>query len=159
MLNNCLSGEQMSLVRQVIGEGRPVCFQIKGWSMHPFMVDGDIVEVRKFQPLDVRLGDVIVFDPGNGSLLVHRVIKVQKDKDGIRLLPQGDAASAPDGWMSQEQVLARVTARKRNHNIKRIESPWERWIGYCMARCLPMLKFVFIRASSLVRHGIQEDQV
>jgi hypothetical protein len=127
--------------------------------MRPFMVDGDIVEARKFQPLHVRLGDVIVFDPGNGSLLVHRVIKVQKDNHRIRLLLQGDAAAAPDGWMSPEQVLARVTARKRNHDIKRIDSPWERWIGYWMARCLPMLKFVFFRASSLVRHGIQEDQV
>ncbi len=154
LLDLSLSREQASLIRQVLDQDITVWFNIQGCSMRPILVAGDVVETRSIQPQDLHLGDVVVYDPGRGSLLVHRVIKIQNGTRDRRLLLQGDAVVVPDEWIRPDQVIARVTARKRKQLTKRMDSSWERWVGYWKARLLPVVKSVYVRVHSLSRHGV-----
>ena len=63
------------LMQAVLDRGRPFRFRARGWSMAPFIRDGDVIMVA---PLDQKLpalGAVVAFiRPNAGNLVVHRII-------------------------------------------------------------------------------------
>ncbi len=71
---------------------------------------GSVVLVRRVPISDLRVGDVITYDPPPSAdvdgLLTHRVIWI----DGTHLQTQGDAEVGPDPWLVplDEPVMQRV---------------------------------------------------
>jgi signal peptidase I len=57
-------------------------FVIVGVSMNPVLFEGDIVMVEPLEFENVVINDVIVFEH-RGSLIAHRVIKINKDGNFI----------------------------------------------------------------------------
>lgn len=101
------------LAAQVLEAGSRLRFQAHGSSMHPFIQDGDTVEVMAVPPCDLRPGQVVLCRLNNGRLVVHRVLKVKPDG----LLVQGDALLYPDGLVSFSAVLGRVISLERGSNL------------------------------------------
>jgi hypothetical protein len=79
--------------------------------MAPFIRDGDVITVSPLGGAPVRLGEVVAFlHPVAKKLVVHRVI-TRRD---TAMLIQGDGiADGPDGLVSLERVLGRVTCVER----------------------------------------------
>lgn len=60
-----------------------------GQSMLPTLADGMSVEVRGCQASEVRPADIILYRR-SGQPIIHRVINIQKDSDGIVFVTKGD---------------------------------------------------------------------
>lgn len=105
-----LSGPALrAFLGDVLARGVPFRFRARGMSMDPFIRDGDVITVV---PLHARprLGDVIACThPGNGRLMVHRVVAA--GQDGLVL--RGDANDAADGAVAWGEVLGAVSAVQR----------------------------------------------
>ncbi len=107
-----LSGQALlELMRAVLARGLPFRFCARGWSMAPFIRDGDVITVSPLQQAP-GFGEVVAFvRPGTESLVVHRVVA----RHGAASLVQGDAESEDADWpVLQESLLGRVTRVERN---------------------------------------------
>lgn len=61
-------------------------------SMWPTLKRGDLVVVKGIDESAVSVGDIVVYESGTGTMVIHRVITV----DGQTLVTQGDANGEPD---------------------------------------------------------------
>jgi len=86
---------------RTFGEAR---LPVNGASMLPTQWPGDLLEVRRTDPAEIRLGDLVVFDR-HGRLIAHRVIA-----DSPVTLTQGDRLRHPDAPLSGGEILGCVTA-------------------------------------------------
>lgn len=76
---------------------------VQSGSMDPAIPRGAAVIVTPQSFGDIRVGQIIVYDPptpGN-SLLVHRVVEVARSGDTVRVRTRGDANPADDPWTAE----------------------------------------------------------
>jgi hypothetical protein len=107
-----LSGPALlELMRAVLDRDAAFRFRARGWSMAPFIRDGDVITVAPLQGALPRVGEVVAFvRPGAENLVVHRVVA----RRGTASLIQGDAVAAyKDGAVPVENLLGRVTRVER----------------------------------------------
>ena len=108
-----ISGHALSeLMRAVLAKGVPFRFCARGWSMAPFIRDGDVITVVPLQRAEPGVGQVVAFTrPGEGNVVVHRVVA----RRGSDSLIQGDAVSGcTDGIIPPENLLGRLERIERN---------------------------------------------
>jgi hypothetical protein len=108
----CLSSHQLEkIMKGVLSKGACFRFQGKGFSMSPFIKDGDVLTIAPVQRSVSRFGDVVVFThPSTGKLIIHRII----GKRAGSYLTKGDNAPEEDGMISREAIMGRVTTVERN---------------------------------------------
>lgn len=107
----CFSSERLAeLMQSCLAVGNPFSFQAKGFSMSPFIKEGDEVTVSPLPDTGVDFGQVAAFKPaGNNGLAIHRVIGTRNDG----YLLKGDNLVDPDGFVPRENLLGVVTAIRR----------------------------------------------
>ncbi len=102
---------RLELLKAVTERGRPFRFRAPGFSMHPFIRNGDIITIAPLPPGRPGPGDVVAFvRPGTGKLVVHRVVG---RTDGGYLI-RGDNNDEPDGLIPAESVLGIVVRVEHN---------------------------------------------
>lgn len=106
-----LSGSALlELLRAVLHKGKSFRFRAKGFSMSPFVRDGDVITVSPLSGASLRFGHVVAFiDPGTGKLVVHRVV----GRCGGAWFIQGDNIAENDGLIPEANLLGRVTRIER----------------------------------------------
>ncbi|MCL4532399.1 MAG: S24/S26 family peptidase, partial [Actinobacteria bacterium] len=78
------------LMRAVLEKGAPFRFRARGWSMVPFILDGDVITVAPLPGGLPRMGDVVAFvRRETGKVVVHRIIA----RRGDAWLTKGDNSS------------------------------------------------------------------
>jgi signal peptidase I len=80
-------------------------------SMQPALSPGDLVVVRPMPADDIRVGDVITFQPvsDDPTLVTHRVVGVTLGSAGVAgFTTQGDDNNAADAPIVADQVKGRV---------------------------------------------------
>ena len=102
----------IELMQAALAKGAPFRFRAKGWSMAPFIRDGDVICVTPLPEAGPAVGEVVAFIRAeSGQLLVHRVIARERGAYTI----QGDnAPGAADATVLREDMLGRVTQITRN---------------------------------------------
>jgi len=114
----------IELMREVLGKELPFRFQARGWSMSPFIRDGDVITVAPLLKTRPGLGEVVAFiHPETAHPVVHRI--VARKETGWMI--QGDNLGPPhDGLVPPANILGRVT---------RIERQGRRvWLGLGLER-------------------------
>lgn len=114
----CLSRAALAeLMQAVLARGQPFRFRAGGWSMAPFVRDGDTLCVAPLRRAP-RVGDVVAFArPGRGGVVVHRVV----GRCGAAYLLQGDGLPGDgDGAIPRACILGRVTRVERNGSAVRL---------------------------------------
>jgi hypothetical protein len=107
-----LSGPALvELLQAIVSKGASFRFQAKGFSMSPFIKDGDVVTVSPVFRVSPGIGKVVAFKrPGTERLVIHRVIGKRKDV----YLTKGDDNSAQDEPVPKTDILGCVTTVERN---------------------------------------------
>ena len=95
-----------TLTTSILQDGKKVRFKAHGDSMHPFIQDGDVVEVRHVKSNKIKPGDIVLSRLPDGRLVVHRVIQKYFDS----FLIQGDALPYPDGLIPLHNIFGLVDA-------------------------------------------------
>lgn len=107
------SSALVELMKEVLKRGLPFKFQARGWSMTPFIRDGDVITIIPYSHDKPRLGEIAAFiHPESGKLAVHRII----GKNSLACLIRGDNVSGiiNDGWIPKEKILGKVNQVERN---------------------------------------------
>jgi signal peptidase I len=127
-----LSGPALlDLLRAVLDKRVPFRFTARGFSMSPFIKDGDVVTVSPCAPRAIRYGDVVAFvNPCHERLAVHRVVGISQD---ARLI-KGDNTPEEDGWIPPARILGRVTRVERDGKRVRLGLGIERVVIAFLAR-------------------------
>ncbi len=109
-----LSGPALlDLMRAVISRGVPFRFRARGWSMTPFIRDGDVITVSPLDNPSPGIGRVVAFiHPLKDKLVVHRVIARRNSS----VLMQGDSVPEhSDGLVPEERLIGQVTRIERKN--------------------------------------------
>lgn len=128
-----LSGQALlDLMRAVLARDVPFRFCARGWSMAPFIRDGDVITVAPFRGAQPGVGEVVAFvSPQAQVLVVHRVVARRGDYAFI----QGDSvAEHSDGMVPPENLLGRVTRIERNGNRVWLGMGLERYVIAWLSR-------------------------
>lgn len=107
-----LSGPALvEFIKAVLGKGAQFQLRAGGFSMSPFIRDGDVITISPLSGCSYRIGDIVAFvRPGTGGLCVHRLISTGNNS----FLTKGDNAFSDDGCIPAENLLGRVTKVQRD---------------------------------------------
>lgn len=97
------------LVKDLLSESQPVCLEVDGHSMTPFIRRGDLVTVRPRRASRPALGDVLLVAADARRFTIHRYVD---HVDGC-VVPRGDCAPTADPPTPIEEVLGFVTRVER----------------------------------------------
>lgn len=125
----CLSNlGQLELLRGMKERGVPLRMTARGFSMHPFIRDQDVLTISPLTDREPGVGDVVAFTrPDLGSLAIHRII--MQTIAGWRL--KGDNCPEADGVVMRENIMGRVTRIQRRGREVRLGLGLERvWIAF-----------------------------
>jgi len=73
--------------------------------MEPAIPVGSIVVVKKVNPEDVKVGDVIAFETGE-SRTMHRVVEKVVENGSFHFRTKGDANEDPDPWIVKPEGVS-----------------------------------------------------
>jgi len=107
-----LSGPALvELMQAVLNHKVPFRFRAGGFSMAPFIKDGDVLTVTPFPEHPPGVGRVAAFlHPVGSTLAVHRI--VAKTKSGYCL--KGDSMDAVDGLVPRSHMIGIIRKVERN---------------------------------------------
>lgn len=118
------NADLLELSKDIFRKGKSIRFQAKGWSMRPFIRDGDFITVSPIENSSIKTGDVVFYLTTENKVIVHRVIKkYKKDKDKrIIMFIKGDATFSSPEKVEMQNVLGKVVAVERNGRKKRLDT-------------------------------------
>jgi len=132
--------EFSGLLRAATERGASLRFAAAGFSMTPFIKDGDVVTVAPL-PRQIKPGQIAAaVSPANGLVIIHRVIRVGKDE----VLLKGDNLNTPDGWVGGDGMLGIVTG------VERGGAAWELGITRQAALIARLSRWNLLRAVARV---------
>jgi hypothetical protein len=143
-----LSGNALQeFLRAVLARGMPLRFKARGFSMSPFIQDGDVLTVVPHPARRPRSGEVVAFyHPKTGKLVVHRVLA---RRAGGYLL-RGDNTPEADGLIPAAHVLGRVArVERRGRRVRLGQGTVGRLIA--MLARHELLEPLLYRASQMLR--------
>ena len=138
--------EYVSVLKELVEEGREVSMLISGSSMSPFLCHGRDQVYFKAPDRPLRVGDMVFFQRRSGQYVLHRICKV---KDGSYYIV-GDAQTAIEGPVSREQIFALVTRVRRKGRILVPGDFWWEFFARVWVRLIP-LRPLLVRAYGLFR--------
>lgn len=98
------------LLTDIMRRGKPCRFTAHGFSMFPFIRDGDVVTVSPVGDESLKTGDIVAFShPEDGGLVIHRIVK--KGAGGYRI--KGDSTFVSDGVLPAEKIIGKVVVVER----------------------------------------------
>jgi len=106
-----LKGESLkALLQDVIKRGKKFRFETKGFSMHPFVRNGDVLTLAPLSGRKIQIGDIVACEePVSRKLIVHRVVR-KKEKG---YLVKGDNSYKADGCVQRDSIYGRVVRVER----------------------------------------------
>jgi signal peptidase I len=117
------TAEFAGLCAEILSRGASVRFKARGFSMKPFIMDGDLILVVPIPAAQLRRGDVVLYSGEAGALRAHRIISLTGRGDNKVFGIRGDSSAGPLEQVTSDRVLGRVilaAQRGRSHNIGRI---------------------------------------
>lgn len=118
-----VSGSELfPLIIEQLEQGKRVCFTVSGSSMMPWIVNNrDSVELISAKNIQLKKGDIILFQPLKHKYVLHRIIIVCP----TGYLTAGDGNLYADGIASKESVIAKAVSIRRKG--KEIDCEKIRW--------------------------------
>jgi len=127
-----LSGEAMAeLLQASLDRNAPFKFKARGFSMSPFIKNGDVVTISPLLDYSIGFGKLAAFiHPQTGKLVIHRIV----GQNGNRYLIKGDRSTEADGLIPRKNILGAVTRVERGDRKVRIGMGLERYIIVFLSR-------------------------
>ena len=144
----------IELSKDIFRKGKSIRFQAKGWSMRPFIRDGDFIVVSPIENSSIKTGDVVFYLTTENKIIVHRVIKkYKKDKDNrIMMFIKGDATFSYPEKIEMQNVLGKVIAVERNGRKKRLDAKLYQTKGMLFAGISPFSQWTYPFLSKIKKY-------
>lgn len=140
-----ISTEQyISMLRQLVNEGRDVSLLVSGSSMAPFICHhrDTIYFGKPNRPL--RRGDMVFFQRDDGQFVMHRILRVRPE--GYYII--GDNQTEVEGPVRRDQIFAIVKQVTRKGKTLKPGDFWWDFFEKVWIRIIP-LRRLFVRLYGL----------
>lgn len=130
--------EYISMLRELINEGKEVGLIISGSSMAPFLIHHrDRVFLR--QPYrELRIGDIVFYQRKNGQFVMHRIYKIR----GLLYDMIGDAQTEVEYGIKREQIFGLVTKVQRKGKWLTPNKPIWKLFSSIWIKIIPLRPFI-----------------
>lgn len=145
----------LGLSLDILIKGKSIRFQARGWSMRPFIQDGDFITVSPTEHSSIKIGDVIFYSTVEDKLIAHRVIHKQKQNGHLTIWAKGDASFGPPEKIDIQNVLGKVSALERNGQKQRLDTNLFQIKGLLLAGIAPLSKWIYPAGSVWRRFGLR----
>jgi len=144
----------LELSKDIFRRGKSIRFQARGWSMRPFIRDGDFIVVSPIENSSIKTGDVVFCITTENKVIVHRVIrKHEKDKDNrIIMFIKGDATFSSPEKVEMQNVLGKVVEVERNGQKKRLDTKFYQIKGLLFAGISPFSQCTYPLLSKIKKY-------
>jgi len=107
----------VDILRATLAKRASLRLQVKGFSMTPFVRNGDVVTLSPISGDKVGVGRVVAFLRAcDRKLVIHRLVGVLQGPEE-RYIPKGDNLSGPDDPISRADMLASVEKVERGGKV------------------------------------------
>ncbi len=131
------------LSAKVLSRDGSFCFRARGFSMVPFIRDGEILTIEPVKAATLDMGDIAFCRITGGRLVAHRVVG-REVLDGREILTmRGDAPSSSYDRVLAEQVLGRVVGVHRGEKLIRLDRGFQRLMARLLVRGSPVSSLIF----------------
>lgn len=142
----------MSVLRELLSQGKEVPLMITGSSMSPFLVH-ERDEILISPPDGIwKKGDLAFFQRKNGHYVMHRIVKVASNGDCFFI---GDGQMVTEGPICPEQIFGKITAVKRKGKWIGPGNFWWEFFEHVWLNTIS-LRPLFRKLYSLVTFGKQK---
>lgn len=139
----CTKIEFKELSEEILGSGKYLRFQACGGSMHPFIKNGQIIQVRSTKISEINAGDIVFYRSLDNRMVVHRIIKKCRENGRIAFLVKGDSASHFDEYVYPERISGKVVAIEKNNKTIRMDRGLLKLINVFWAKFSPFSKWIY----------------
>jgi signal peptidase len=109
--------ELEELSTEILEQGGSLRFKAHGYSMSPFIRDGDVLTTQSIESADLEVGDVALYRSAGNRLVAHRVVGKRKENGRLTLVMRGDSQSGSTELVYADQILGRVVSIQRGDKV------------------------------------------
>ena len=142
----------LELSKDIFRKGKSIRFQAKGWSMRPFIRDGDFIVVSPIKNSSIKTGDVVFYLTTENKVMVHRVIRKHKKGNRMIMFIKGDATFSSPEKVEMQNVLGKVVAVERNGRKKRLDTKFYQIKGLLFAGISPYSQWTYPFLSKIKKY-------
>jgi hypothetical protein len=146
--------EMAELLGTVLKKGKRFRFKAKGFSMSPFIRDGDLLTLSCYSSRLPRTADIVAFvQPDIGKLIIHRIV----GRRGEFFMVKGDNHSGRYENVLKGSILGYVQAIEKGSKKRYLGLGLERFLIAWLSRnnFLPVFLAVARRISSVSKKAIR----
>lgn len=130
--------EYVSVLKELVDEGKVVSMLIAGNSMSPFLChQRDYIYFKK-PDQKLKRGDMVFYQRKNGQYIMHRIYKIR----GEDYYMVGDAQQVIEGPLKREQIFAVVIKVKRKEKWIEPGDFWWKFFEKVWIRVVPMRELI-----------------
>jgi signal peptidase I len=127
-------------------------YETAGFSMHPFVRNGDRVLVKKTKADSLRIGDIILFnDALSKNTVCHRLVNKARTENGLILLTRGDASVDLSLPVSEKDLIGKVIAVMRKGRFINLSNNYRIAFNWLIAKFYAALKKEAKKTNSFLR--------
>jgi signal peptidase len=115
-------------------------------SMEPTIPVGSIVTIKKVNPEDVKVGDIITFKAGE-STVMHRVIDKIVENGSYYFRTKGDANEVPDPWIVKPEDICGALL---------LTIPYYGYLVHYAGTPIGFVLFILAPSTLLVANGVRK---
>jgi len=127
----------------ILKRGGTFCFKAKGFSMHPFVRDGDILIIHPASNQTLRKGDVVLYMSTDYKLIAHRITAATHRGDDLVFTLRGDMAPASTEQVSSKKILGKVVSLRRGRKVIHVDKGCKRLSSLLWAKSVLLLPCLF----------------
>ena len=135
--------EYISMLRELVRDGKAVNLLISGNSMSPFLVH--LRDTISFKAPDrpLKTGDIVFYQRDNGQFILHRIVRVHKAADGARSYDiVGDNQTQIEHGVREDQIFGLVFAATRKGKKLQPGDFWWEFFARVWPRVIPFRRLI-----------------
>lgn len=138
-MRNVDTRQYVSMLRELVHDGKEVSMLITGSSMSPFLLSHKDTVCFKAPWRPLRKGDMVFYERDSGQFVMHRICRVRKE--GLYIV--GDAQREIEGPVRPDQVFALITKAKRRGKWVGPGNFWWEFYEHIWIRLVPFRPAIF----------------
>lgn len=103
------------LLKRTINKDGWLELPASGYSMYPFIRQGNLCRFVPCNPSSLKKGDILLFHSLDGRLIAHRFIRTKWMNHQQRILLKGDTNLGFDLPIGEERVLGKLVSVQKQH--------------------------------------------
>lgn len=142
--------EFTELSTNILSQEGSLNIKVHGFSMYPFIRNGDIISIHPCNASFLRLGDVALYHVDRKKLVAHRIVGKHIQHGQIFLRMCADATLDYNEWIPACNVLGKIVSIQREQKVLHLDKGFLRFLSFFWAKCFPVSHVLF-RLSCVVK--------